>query len=202
MLFGRLASSLWALSEFTVPTRHIEFCVAKNDPEVSPGIYLDNESGGPSYGIPDLGRHPLLRLGLFRGYCGQDMKFNTPKLIVICATQRCGSTMVVEDMRATGVLGVPEEYFIPWKTSNEDIDWSQQLRQIEKKSSTDNGVAAVKIMANQLLDIENCLRDSWDDETPTGDGIYPFNTTRQCSQTGHKSRNVPSNWHQPRHREI
>jgi LPS sulfotransferase NodH len=29
--------------------------------------------------------------------------------IILCATQRCGSTMVIEDMRNTGVLGMPEE---------------------------------------------------------------------------------------------
>jgi len=102
------------------------------------------------------------------------MKFNATKLIVLCATQRCGSTMVVEDMRATGVLGIPEEYFIPWKLSERKIDWRQQLKQISKKSATSNGVAAVKIMANQLEDIEHCLEAAWQGDAPESGGDFPY----------------------------
>lgn len=102
------------------------------------------------------------------------MKFNAEKLIILCATQRCGSTMIVEDMRATGVMGIPEEYFIPWDPSKSDIDWAKQLEQIARKSATDNNVASVKIMANQLASIENCLKNSWSGDEPNQTGMFPY----------------------------
>jgi len=88
------------------------------------------------------------------------MKFQHSKLIIICATQRCGSTMVVEDMRSTGVLGKPEEYFIPWDPTKSDINWINQLETIANKASTDNGVIAVKVMADQLPRIDECLKST------------------------------------------
>lgn len=42
--------------------------------------------------------------------------------ILLCATQRCGSTMIVEDMRNSEVLGAPREHFLPWAAAKEDKD--------------------------------------------------------------------------------
>ena len=78
--------------------------------------------------------------------------------IVLCATQRCGSTMIVEDMRNTGVLGFPEEWFIPWDPAKTDINWKDNLAGIKKRASGKNGVIAIKVMANQLHNIEECLK--------------------------------------------
>lgn len=78
--------------------------------------------------------------------------------IVLCATQRCGSTMIAEDMRNTGVLGNPEEWFIPWDAEKMDIDWSQTLKSLVRRATGDNGICAVKVMANQLFDVEECLK--------------------------------------------
>lgn len=83
------------------------------------------------------------------------------KLIVLCATQRCGSTMVVEDLRNTNEMGIPEEYFISWskKIENErNIDWNQRFTSILKKSESANNVSCFKIMANQLAGINNKLK--------------------------------------------
>lgn len=79
------------------------------------------------------------------------------KTIVLCATQRSGSTLVCGDMRATGVLGMPEEYFIGWRPDQQGRDWAAELDQVLLKAATPNGVSSFKIMANQLLHVEKCL---------------------------------------------
>lgn len=78
--------------------------------------------------------------------------------IILCATQRCGSTMIVEDMRNTGVLGMPEEWFIPWQKDRSDEDLAKDLASIRRRASSPNGVCAIKVMANQLHWIENNLK--------------------------------------------
>lgn len=78
--------------------------------------------------------------------------------IVLCATQRCGSTMIVEDMRNTGALGIPEEWFIPWDPKKTDINWTDNLAGVRNRASSENGVMAIKVMANQLHNIEACLQ--------------------------------------------
>lgn len=77
--------------------------------------------------------------------------------IVLCATQRCGSTLILEDMRNSGVLGFPEEWFIPWTPDKENADWQEALASVTKRATDDTGVSAVKIMANQLFALEGCL---------------------------------------------
>jgi len=77
--------------------------------------------------------------------------------IILCATQRCGSTLIAEDMRNCKELGSPEEYFIPWKNAAAHTNWKQSYFSICKKAKGTNGVSAIKIMANQLPNIEECL---------------------------------------------
>lgn len=77
--------------------------------------------------------------------------------IIICATQRCGSTMFIEDMFNTGLLGRPEEYFLPWKPGAWEIRTLAALTRIREKATTENGVFAAKIMADQLAGVEWCL---------------------------------------------
>jgi len=82
--------------------------------------------------------------------------------------------MVVEDMRSTGLLGVPEEYFIPWVGNEADIDWIKQFENILVKATTQNNIAAVKIMADQIPAIDECLKKS----TPSGlvdnEALFPY----------------------------
>lgn len=79
--------------------------------------------------------------------------------IILCATQRCGSTMIIEDMRNTGALGHPEEWFVPWDPQKTQVNWHQAFAGIQKRASGDNGVMAVKVMANQLHNIDACLTE-------------------------------------------
>lgn len=103
------------------------------------------------------------------------MNFLTSEVIIICSTQRSGSTMVVEDMRNTGVLGNPEEYFIPWDPSKKDINWFEQLDVLANKAVSSNGVVSVKVMSNQLPRIDQCLRQSWPDQLGIDEsGPYPY----------------------------
>lgn len=71
-------------------------------------------------------------------------------------------------MRNTGVLGQPEEWFIPWDPRKADHDWKAALQSVEKRASGENGVNAVKIMANQLFRVDGCL-SSFITPKPTGD---------------------------------
>ena len=78
--------------------------------------------------------------------------------IILCATQRCGSTMIVEDMRNTGVLGRPEEWFIPWQKDLSGEDPAASLAAIRQRASSENGICAIKVMADQLHAVENNLK--------------------------------------------
>lgn len=77
--------------------------------------------------------------------------------IVLCATQRCGSTLIVEDMRNTSVLGKPEEWFVPWDPEKEGVNWGEALASVERRATGENGKSAIKVMANQLFPVESCL---------------------------------------------
>ena len=79
------------------------------------------------------------------------------KKMVICATQRCGSTMLVEDMRNSEVLGQPEEWFLSWSGKPVGTDWRQEFEDVIAKGSGGNSVHAVKVMANQIFDIDRKL---------------------------------------------
>lgn len=77
--------------------------------------------------------------------------------IVLCATQRCGSTLILEDMRNSGVLGKPEEWFVPWTPEKADVNWQEALASVQKRATGENGVSAIKVMANQLHKVDECL---------------------------------------------
>lgn len=63
-----------------------------------------------------------------------------------------------EDMRNTGVLGMPEEYFIPLNPATGDISWEMAWESIQIHGSTSNNVFAVKVMADQLACVDECFR--------------------------------------------
>ncbi len=92
------------------------------------------------------------------------------KDIVLCATQRCGSTMVIEDMRNTGVMGMPEEWFVPWDPEKSNENWSNSFQSVRKRATGENGVMAIKVMANQLYKVDGCLSTFIDTDA---EGIYP-----------------------------
>lgn len=92
------------------------------------------------------------------------------KNILICATQRCGSTMVIEDMRNTGVMGEPEEWFVPWSVTKSNINWQEAFEGVMRRASGPNGRRAIKVMANQLAPVEACLSTFM---TSSLDGLFP-----------------------------
>lgn len=77
--------------------------------------------------------------------------------------------MVVEDMRNTGVLGKPREYFIPWSPDKGDYG-SEDMERVLAQGRTDNRVSAVKVMADQAARIDRCLQGSYSVES---DGPLP-----------------------------
>ena len=77
--------------------------------------------------------------------------------IVLCATQRCGSTLIVEDMRNTEVLGQPKEWFLSWLRPVKEADWSKSLQDVYAKATGKNDVSAIKIMTDQLFAVEKRL---------------------------------------------
>ncbi|NYT74345.1 hypothetical protein HZU72_18220 [Halomonas sp. QX-2] len=93
--------------------------------------------------------------------------------LILCATQRCGSTMIVEDIRNTGVLGLPEEYFIPWDSSKKEVDWVAALQGIKNKAKTSNGFYSIKVMANHLPVIDECLKGSRFDTKDSNSVLFP-----------------------------
>ncbi|WP_374764426.1 Stf0 family sulfotransferase [Yunchengibacter salinarum] len=77
--------------------------------------------------------------------------------LMLCATQRCGSTMIVEDMRNSGVLGRPKEWFLGWNPAQSDRGWQEELVRLCEQASSDNGVMAAKLMADQMDAVDACL---------------------------------------------
>lgn len=68
------------------------------------------------------------------------------KKILICTTQRSGSTMVCDDMQRVG-LGRPDEHFYSWGNPGER-DWAVAYDGLVR-DATANGIQASKIMANK-----------------------------------------------------
>lgn len=83
--------------------------------------------------------------------------------------------MIVEDMRNSGVLGHPEEWFVPWGKKQGDRDYRTELNAIKRRATGANDVASIKVMANQLLDIEQGLM-SFLKPTP-GPRFFRFHTS-------------------------
>ena len=71
--------------------------------------------------------------------------------------------MICSDISSTGVLGHPNEYFINvidlWQKKDDKVKIVEAIDKIGIRSSTDNGVQAVKIMSNQISLIGAILRD-------------------------------------------
>ncbi|MGP5685814.1 Stf0 family sulfotransferase [Psychrobacter glacincola] len=99
---------------------------------------------------------------------------DSSKVFLILATQRSGSTMIIEDMRNTKIMGTPEEYFIPW-SNKKDVDWKLALESILRRASTPNDIVSIKIMANQIPEIEGCLASVYQGQVDIDDGLlFPY----------------------------
>ena len=75
------------------------------------------------------------------------------KKIIICATARCGSTLLCKELEASGVLGKPKEYYIQAK--NTDAEKAPEFwKGVVQRGSSDNGVFAIKVMQQQWPVVE------------------------------------------------
>jgi len=81
------------------------------------------------------------------------------KKIILCSTQRSGSTMVVEDMRNSEVLGNPEEYFIKWQSLGETSDIQKEIEILHNQGEK-NDVFSIKVMASQIKKVNELLKNS------------------------------------------
>ena len=81
------------------------------------------------------------------------------KTYIICATQRSGSTLLVNDFNNAG-LGNPEEHYLGF-LNNKNFLYTQKnikkyLSQLHKKA-TANDITSIKIMSNQVRKINTLL---------------------------------------------
>jgi LPS sulfotransferase NodH len=70
---------------------------------------------------------------------------------LICATQRCGSTLLCEWLDQTGVLGHPNEYLGLWQEYADRDDapfWELVVQETKDRWRGANGVFGCKVMAN------------------------------------------------------
>ncbi|WP_019505374.1 Stf0 family sulfotransferase [Pleurocapsa sp. PCC 7319] len=78
------------------------------------------------------------------------------KKVIICATQRCGSTLVCNDFLNNGI-GRPEELFLGLVNSTCVSDSQRVLDNVIQTGTNESGVFSVKLMSNYCNKINNFL---------------------------------------------
>lgn len=90
----------------------------------------------------------------------------------ICATPRCGSSLLAEALKNTGIAGRPEEYF--WR--GDEVAWKERwgvstnadfLSAAIRQGTTRNGVFGAKVMWGYFDDFINELRHMLSDSEMT-----------------------------------
>lgn len=79
-----------------------------------------------------------------------DAMMNTDgtRWIIVCATQRSGSTLLCEDLRNNG-LGYAEEHFLPFVNGDDTTSPREDvLEAVAAASRDEGGIASVKVMAS------------------------------------------------------
>lgn len=87
------------------------------------------------------------------------------KVILIFSTQRSGSTMVTSDFAETNILGKPKEYFTEKILPSSKFDnctlsvaeIKSEIESILQRAKTENGVLAIKIMSDYVLEIARAI---------------------------------------------
>ena len=82
---------------------------------------------------------------------------------LICATPRCGSTLLCEALKNTGLAGQPEECFLPanedfWKELWGISSYTDYIARVIKEGTSSNGVFGAKIIWWQFDDFVGKLR--------------------------------------------
>lgn len=81
------------------------------------------------------------------------------KKMIICATQRSGSTLLCKELEASGVLGRPKEFYLKADTLSSKAEANDFIAMMTLAGSTENGVFAVKIMQDQWPLVEKVHRE-------------------------------------------
>ena len=84
------------------------------------------------------------------------MNIKADKKIIICATQRCGSTLVCNDFLNNGI-GKPKEHFLGLVKNFNSNNSNARLNQITKAGLNEDGVFSVKLMSSYCDKINNFL---------------------------------------------
>lgn len=107
------------------------------------------------------------------------------KSLIICATQRCGSTMLCEDLTAAGI-GRPNEWFHDWSSGQKN--WEEEFALVQKKG-TGNGIFSAKVMANQVGAVDVRL-SSFMQVEGSGKYRYFFNAFKDSFWIWNRRRDV------------
>lgn len=80
---------------------------------------------------------------------------HSPTSYIICASPRCGSTLLCEALTNTGIAGIPEEYFgwrdePIWQQRWGTTTYAEYIAGAIKQGTTPNGVFGTKIMWYQI----------------------------------------------------
>jgi len=86
--------------------------------------------------------------------------------IVICATQRCGSTLVCEDLRNND-LGCAEEHFLRVIGPQRKHEPAEAARIVEDAARGANGIVSVKVMSSYADQVNAVLGDLPPDAPPS-----------------------------------
>jgi LPS sulfotransferase NodH/SAM-dependent methyltransferase len=80
----------------------------------------------------------------------------TSPRIIVCATQRCGSTLVCEDLR-NNQLGNAEEHFLRIIGPNRPKDRAVDLQIVENAARGKNGIISIKVMSSYAHQVNQAL---------------------------------------------
>ena len=70
---------------------------------------------------------------------------------MVCATPRSGSSLLDEALKHTGIVGIPDEYFLPqnqrlWQKAWNTPTFSEYIAEVLRRGTSSNGVFGTKMM--------------------------------------------------------
>jgi LPS sulfotransferase NodH len=70
---------------------------------------------------------------------------------MVCATPRSGSSLLDEALKNTGIMGIPDEYFLPrnqrlWQKAWNTPTFSEYMAEVLRRGTSSNGVFGTKMM--------------------------------------------------------
>lgn len=70
---------------------------------------------------------------------------------IVCATPRSGSSLLDEALKNSGIMGIPDEYFLPqnerlWQRAWNTPTFSEYVAEVLRRGTSSNGIFGMKIM--------------------------------------------------------